>query len=152
MALSQLIIVDIVCRCDLQTARTELRIYIGVGNHGNLTLGQRHDDALPDQITVAPVIRVDTDSSICQYRLRTERCNHYTIVSSTDAGTHMVDSGLNLLVDHLFIGEGGLCGGVPVDHPDTAIDIALLIEVDKTVYHRIVPLLVERKACPLPVA
>src|SRR5690625_7960626 len=122
-------VVYIKCRYDPQTAITELRNDIGVSNHGNLTLGQRHDDAHPDQSAVAAVIRVDTDSSICQYRLRTGSCNSYTIVSSTDAVGHMVESGLNLLVDHLFIGEGGLCGGVPGDHPDTAVDSAGLVAV-----------------------
>ena len=58
---------------------------------------------------------------------------------------------LLLLINHLNVGEGRLCLGIPVDHAQAAIDEALVIEVAENAEHTLAALLVhgERRAVPV---
>ena len=68
---SQLVVVYIVCRCNLQTACSEFYIYITVFNNGNYTVYQWHDYLMTAQPLVLGVLGVDTHSGIAHNGLGT---------------------------------------------------------------------------------
>ena len=73
--LTQHIVVDVVRRRYLQTARAESDIYIFVFNDRDLATNERNDYFLALEPLIFGIFRVDTHCRISHYRFRTRRCN-----------------------------------------------------------------------------
>ena len=126
--LSEDIVIDVVCRGDLQTAGTELDIYILVFDHGHCSTDDRHDELLATEEVVALVIGVDTDGGIPHDGLGAGRSDDYIFVGfALDEVAQVVELTLLLLIDDLLVAEGGLRLRVPVDDTDTSVDKPLAV-------------------------
>ena len=151
VATSYLKVVRVMRRCDLHDARSEFHIYIIIGDQRDLTVNQRQDQRLADEITIALILRIDCHSRIAEQRLRTRRRELHRTASVLERIAEMPEMSLLILVFHLRIGDGGQAVRTPVDDPLAAIDQSLLIEVEKHLVDRTVAALVHREALSLPV-
>ena len=70
MALPNLKIIGVMGRRDLDTSGSEILVHVLVNDHGNLTVCQRKLQHLPYQITVAFIIRRNSNRRISQHCLR----------------------------------------------------------------------------------
>ena len=153
MLFTQHIVIDIVCRRNFKAARTKLDVHIVVFDDGDDTVYQRHDDFLAAQPLVLGVIRVDTHGRIPHNRFGA-RSSHdrITAIFAFDFIAEIIQFTMLFLVNHLFIGEGGQCFRVPIDHSHPAINQTLVIEIDKDPDNACAARIVHRKGCTIPVA
>ena len=69
------VIVEIVCRGDLHTPRSEFGIDIGIADDRNRPVGQRQPQLLADEMPIALIIRMHRDGGVAEHGLRTCRCH-----------------------------------------------------------------------------
>ena len=151
--LAQHVVVHVVGRGDLQGSRTELDVDVRVADDGDRAADERHDDAgVGGQILIARVVGVDAEGRIAEDGLGTGRGDDDDAVGSFDLVAQVVELSVRLLEDDLLVREGGLCGGVPVDHAHAAVDLALVVEVAEDAQHAFGADVVHREAGAVPVA
>ena len=149
MRLAQHIVIGVVCRRYLQTARTELDVHVTVLDDRNNATHQRNDDLASLQPLVLRVFGIDTHGSIAHDGLGTCGSNHGIVsflvlvdnvaLTADRIGGHrtvhvvfqVIELGVLFLVDNLFGRQGGECLGIPVHHAQSAIDEAFVVQVDK---------------------
>ena len=179
MSLTQCVVVHIVSRCHLQTARTKLDVHITVFYHRNNTIHQRHNHLVASQPLVLRVFRIDTHSRVTHDGLRTRGGNHSIIalgILMNDVALlfqcldrhlaahrsqvlwvshiifQMIQVALLITIDHLLRREHRLCLWIPVHHTETTIDQSLLVEVHKHLQHTLAALRIHREGSSVPVA
>ena len=151
--LAQHIVVHVVRRRYLQCTRTELDIDIRIADHGDRTTHQRHNHTcVGGQPVVALVVGIDAESRIAQDGLGAGRSHDDRAIRSLNLITQVVELAVRLLVDHLLVRQRGLCRGVPIDHTNTAIDLTLVVEIDKHLDHTLGARIVHREAGTIPIA
>ena len=151
--LTEHIVIDVVRRRDLQTARTELNVYVLVLDNGDCTADDRHDELLATEEVIALVIGVDTYGGVPHDGLGTGRSDDDILVClALNEVAQVIELTLLLLIDDLLVAEGGLCLGVPVHDTHAAVDEALAVEVDEDVDDALATLFVHSEGGTLPVA
>ena len=150
--LAQHIVVYVVSRSHFQTAGTELDVYVVVHDDGHGPVDQRHDYLLAFEVGVAGVVGVYAHGRIAQNGFGTGGGYDDILVFTLDIVTQVVELAVLLLVDNLFVGEGGEGLGVPVDHAHAAVDEPLVVEVDKYLQHALGANLVHGEGGAVPVA
>ena len=88
VCLAECVVVDIVCWCDLQTACTELYVYVAVLDYGNDASDKRHNHLVSLQPVVLDILGVDTHGCVAHDCLRT-CCGHDGIVSALVLMRHL---------------------------------------------------------------
>ena len=152
MLLPQLVVVDVVGRGNLQTAGTEVHGYVLIQDNGHLAVDQRYDGRFAMQVLVALIVRVDAHGRIAQDGLRPGGGDGYSGVFARHRVGHVVEFGLHLFIDHLIVRQGGFALRIPVDHAHPAVYMALAVEINKHLDHRLGKVGVHGKARTLPVA
>ena len=169
--LAQHIVVDIVCRSYLQTARTELHVYIIILDNRNNAVHQRHNHFLTFQPLVLRVGRVDTHRRITHDCFGTRSGYHGITLAGSVAMNHFAfDSRLTghvivgnvifqiiqfavlFLIDNLFVAEGGEGFRVPVHHTHTAINQPFVVKVYKHFNHAFTAFLIHGEGSAVPIA
>ena len=160
-------------RGHLQTARTELDVYITVLDDGNDAVHQRYDDLVALEPLVLRVLGVDTHGGITHDGLWTGGGHDgvvtlgvfvdditfclqgFFIIESLQIG-HVVfqveQMALLLFIDHFLGREGGEGLRIPVHHAQATVDEAFVIEVNKHFDHTFTARFVHREGCTVPVA
>ena len=77
---SQLVVIDIVCRSDLQCSRTKLTVHIGIHNDGHRPVNQRYKNFFPVEFYEAFIFRVDTNCCIAQDGFRSGGGNGNVVI------------------------------------------------------------------------
>ena len=173
MSLAESVVVDIVCRSNLQATGTELDVNIAVFDNRDNTVYERNDNLMSAQPLVLRVLRVDTHGSIAHDSLRTCGGNNGIVaavgilmqnLTLTASRHNRVSIGVSHIVaqieqmallvaiDNLLGRKHGLCLRVPVHHTQSAVDESLLIEVDKNLEYALRALLVHSECSAIPVA
>ena len=113
------------------TAGAELRIDQLIENDGNGLVAERQEYLLAAQILVARVLGMHRHGFVAQHRFRAGGGDDDKAVRASQ-GIFEVPK-MPLLLDHidLLIGEGGLGGGVPIDHALAAIDQGFIVKLDE---------------------
>jgi hypothetical protein len=81
MTLTDLVVVEVVSRCDLDAAGAELRVDVLVGDNRYQPAGQRQTDRLADQVCIAAIVRVNGDGRVAEHRLRPRRGDDERLVA-----------------------------------------------------------------------
>ena len=115
MTLSNLEIVRIMCRSDLNSTCSKLFVYIIISNDRNLTVYKWKDCHLSYDILISLIIRVYGDRGISQQRLRMGRCNFKETVRSGNRIFDMPEMSVLILMLHLGIRQRSLTFRTPVD-------------------------------------
>src|SRR5512132_1081762 len=125
-------VVEVVRRRDLDGAGALLRVGMLVGDDGDRPLDDRQPAAFADQVDVARVLRMNGDGGITQHRLGTGRgYGEKPPWFALDGITDGPQLSRNLPLLDLQVGNGGSQERVPVDQPLVAIDQAPFVQVDE---------------------
>ena len=140
----------------LERARPRLDLDRLVGDHGYRAVRGRLQHHAPDQVAPALVVGVHGDGGVGRDRLRPCRRDHDVVVGRLARlverrVAHVPERGLDVAVLDLEVGERGLAGGVPVDHPLAAEDQAVLVEIHEGLADGALAILVERERLAIPV-
>ncbi len=150
---SDLEIVEVVRRRDLDRAGALLGIGIFVRDDGNAPPDQRQDGVPPDQVAVAPVIGVHGNGGVAEHGLGPRRCNRdESAVASFDGIPEMPELTLDLHLLHFQVRNGGKQLGVPVDQPLVLVDEAGAVELHEDLEHRAREASIHGEALARPVA
>ena len=129
---TQHVVVDVVGGSNFQNTGTEFDVDVFVADHRNRATDQRNQNAsIRSQMLVSRVIGVDADGRITEDGLGTGRGYGEVFVRALDPIAQVVEFTLRFAVDDLFVRESCLCGRIPVDHTDSAIDFSFVVEVDE---------------------
>ena len=168
--LAEHIVVHVVRGRYFQAARAELDVYVRVLNHGNHAAHERHDDFLAFQPLIFRVFGVDAHRHVAHNRFGAGGGHHgvaSALVAVYDFALcarcacavvfgevilHVVELRMLFLINHLLVGEGGLCFRIPVYHAHAAIDQAFAVEIHKHLNHALRTLFVHREGRAVPVA
>ena len=149
--LTELVVVGVVGRGDFEATGAELAVDVLVEDDRDAAAGHRHHRALAVEVGVPLVLRVDADGGVRQDGLRTRRGNGEPVVRALDLVAHVVKLGLLLGVKDLLVRDGGQGLGVPIDHAQAAVDVALGVQVEEGVDDAAGVMRVQREVGPFPV-
>ena len=130
MAASHLKVVRVMSRSNLYASGTEFLIYISICNNRNQTICQRQLQHFSNQILIALILRVHSNSRISQQSLRTGGGDLYKAALFPCNGIiNMPEEAILLLMLNLCIRNRSLTYRTPVNNPGTFINISLLIQL-----------------------
>ena len=127
MALADFVIVEVVRRRDLDAAAAESRIDVGVGDHGDLPIGERQLQPPPDQVPVTLVLGMHRHGGIAQHRFGTGRGDHDEAFAIGERIAQVPQMAVLLRGGHLEVRQRRLQHRVPVHQALAAIDEAFIV-------------------------
>ena len=151
VALTHLEVVRVVARRNLDAAGAELHVDVLVAEDRDLTVHDREDAGLADQVLVALVVRVDRDAGIAHEGLRTGSCNDQIARAVCERVADVPQLARLGLVLNLGVGKRGRAVRTPVDDAVALVDQALVVQVYENFADRLGAALVHREALALPV-
>ena len=149
--LSDLPVVEVMRRRDLDGAGAELAVDIGVRHDRNRAPGQRQRDALAHERTVALVVRIHRDGHVTQHRLGPRGGDHDRARPIRQRIADLPQLALLFLAVDLEIRHRGAELRVPVDETLAAIDEAVFVQAHEGFQHRRGQAVVHREALARPV-
>ncbi len=108
-----------------------------VGDDLQLAPDDRQDRGLADQALVALVFRVHRDRDVGEHRLRTDGGDGDRAAARGQRIVDVVERVGDLALLDLEVGDGRAAARIPVDQVAVAVDVALLVEVDEDLQHRL---------------
>src|SRR5215203_359499 len=151
-------VVGVMRRGDLEDTRTELGIYVLVGEDLYLSLDERHHDPAPDEVPVPCVLRVDDERHVAEHRFRTggEDLGVFFSVGTRTSAIHegvanAVEPALHVLVVDLEVRDSRAVVRAPVGDTVAAVDQTFLVQADKSSEHRVDVIIVHRVPEATPV-
>ena len=160
MALADEEVVGVMSGGYLYDARTELLLYIIVGENGNLAASERKDHILADNRGETLVLRIDRNSRIAGEGFGTRRGNADVILvelalrakRATRHGiAHIPEMAVIRLVLNLVVRKSRSATRAPVDDVVALVDETLVVELRKDLGDGLGAALVQRDALALPV-
>ena len=147
------VVVPIVGRGHLEAAGSEVGRHVVVEDDGNLASAHRNPHMKAVQGLVARVFGINRKGHVSHNGLwargsdgqKGSRTLH-------DLVLHIVKGGRDVFVQHLFVRQRGFGLGIPVHHAESAVNMALGVQVGKHVVHALAAHLVHGKGCAVPVA
>ena len=152
MTASNLKVVGVVCRCDLNAACSEFLVNILIGNNRDLSVCKRKLQHLSYKVFISFILRVYSNCCIAEKCLRTSgRDLNKTSFLTYDGIIDVPEKSVLVLMYNLCIRNRGLAYRTPVDDPGAFVDIAFLIKADKYFLNSLGAALIHGKALTLPV-
>ena len=157
------VVVRVVPRRDLHTARAQLRLgQQPVRDDRNRPVHQRQHAVLTDQVLVPLVIRMYRHRRIAQHRLRPRGSDDKIVladlgvrpgrVMTLDRVAIVPEVALDVLVNDLVVGDGGLEMRIPIHQPFAAIDQPILEPLEEDFVDRLGADVIQREPRPRPIA
>jgi hypothetical protein len=137
-----LVVVEVVGAGDLDAARAEVLVDVGVGDDWDPAVAKRQVDELADEVLVALVVGMHRERAVGEHGLGpgggdVHALHRHTVQVGLRAIAERVEDVPHrpgpLLVLDLEVGDGGEQHRVPVHQPLAAVDQALLVERDEGV-------------------
>ena len=169
--LAEHIVVDIVSRSYFKTAGTKFDIDIFVFDHRDYTTHERHHHLFAAQPAVLGVFGVDTHSGIAHDGFWAGSShngiaatllidmNHlalFRLGGGIGVVNHIVaeiiEFAMLLFIDHLLVAQSGESLGFPVYHAHTAVDQALVVQIDKHLDNALAAGFIHGESGAVPVA
>ena len=151
VALPHLVVVGVVGGRDLHGPAPHLRVRILVRDDGDEAVHQGQADLFAHRIPPSFIRRMHGHAGVPQHRLGAGR-GHDHVRPTVCAGVADVpEVALRRLLLHLQVGDHGLAGGAPVDHPPAPVDPTLLVKSDEGLQHGAGVAFVQGKPLPAPV-
>ena len=120
--LTDLVVVEVVRRRDLDAAAAEGGVHVGIADDGDFTRGQRQAHLPADQVPVALIIGMHGDGRVTQQGFRPGGGDHEKAAAAHQRIAQVPQAAGFLLGDHFQIGQRGLQHRVPVHQTLAAID------------------------------
>ena len=144
-------VVEVVGGRDLHAARAEFAVHVAVGDDGDRAAGERQDEFLADQRSVALVLWIDGDGLVAEKRFGTGRGNDDAFRAVGGRIADLPHVAVFLGAFDFKVGDGGLKLRVPVDEAVAAVDEAFLIKTNEGFNHDLGELFVHREVGAVPV-
>ena len=122
VALADVVVVEIVRRCDLEAAGAEGRVDVVVGDHRHGAFRERHEHAFADEFLVARILRVYRHRGVPEYGLRARGRHHQLARAALERVAHVPQLPLLLLRLHLQVRQRREQHRIPVDQALAAVD------------------------------
>ena len=152
VAQTDLEVVRVVSRCDLNDAGTEVHFNIFIGNNGNLSSDKGESNRLSDIGSVSFVLGMNGNGGIAKEGFRS-CCGKLKISAAIGKRiTQMPEIAFFFLELNLGIGYGGLAMGTPVDYALASVDKALFVHAVENLDNGLAAALVHCETLALPVA
>ena len=129
----------------LERAGADRDVDVVVADDRHLALGERHDRGPADQVAEALVGRVHGDRRVAEQR-HGPHGRDRDVTAPDERVVDLVHDVLDVPVLDLEIRDRGQQPGRPVDHAVRAEQVALAVEVDEDLRHRVRVALVHREA------
>ena len=131
IALTHEEVVGVMGGCDLHTARSEADLYVLVGNDGDLAVDDGKDQGLADEVLGCLVVGVDRHGGISEHGFGTGSSHFHEAILALDGILDMPEMTVLLRIFHLCVRQGGNAVRTPVDDAVSAVDQALVVEIDE---------------------
>ena len=157
MTLSDLKVVRVMGRRDLNHTGTEFHIYISVCHHRNFPVYNGKHQLLSDNILISVIIRIYRNSSITQHGFRSGRCKlykscgAYTAVILDHRILDMPEMSCLLCVFNFSVRNGGITYRAPVDNTASLVDPAFFVHFTEHFGYGFITALIHSKAFSVPV-
>ena len=135
MALADLVVVEVVCRSDLDRAAAELRVDVLVGNDRDGASGKRQLDALADHRAIALILGMHRDRHVAQHGLRTRGRHADRTLAVRERIAQLPELAVFFRGVDLEVGDCGAEHRVPVHQTLAAVDEAFLVEAHENFHH-----------------
>ena len=136
VAQTDLVVVAVVRRGDLERAGAELALHVVVEHHRDGAAGERQADADLPQVLVALVVRVDRHRGVAEHGLRPGGGHHHVARAVGIRVADVVELAVRGVVLDLVVGERGVAARTPVDDVVALVDEAFLVQPDEHLAHR----------------
>ena len=136
MTQTDLVVVEVVGRRDLDATRAEVRVDMGIRDHRYFTIGERQGEAFANEVTKSLVLRMHGDRCIAQHCLGPRRRDRELAAAIGERIPDMPETAVFLDRQDLEIGQRGLQHRVPVDQALAAVDQALFVQPHECFLHR----------------
>ena len=128
MTLPHLKVVGVMGRRDLDGTSTEGFIDIFIGKQRNLTVDNRQDQRLADDVLIALIVWMNGNTRIAEHRLRTRRSDFDILVRAFDLIAQMPEMALLRLMLNLDVRDCRVAVRAPVRDARTLIDETFFIK------------------------
>ena len=151
MALTDFKVIEVVSRRNLHAAGTELFIHIIVSDDGDFSVCQRKLQFLSDQIFIAFVFRINSNSLVAEHSFRTSRCNDDAFGAVSSRITNFPKMSVLFFRFDFQVGNRSLKFRVPVNETAPSVNQAFFIEVYEAVDHNFSEVVVHCEIETVPV-
>ena len=152
MAASNLEVIGVMCRCNLNAACSEFLVNILIGNNRDLSVCKRKFQHLAYKVLISLILRVYSNCCIAEKCLRTCGCDlNETSFLTYDRIIDVPEKSVLVLMYNLCIRNRSLAYRTPVDDSGTFVNISFLIETDKYLLNSLGTALIHGKTLALPV-
>ena len=152
MPFADLEIVEVMGGRNLHRARALFRIGIVIGDHRDLTAGDRMVQQLADHLRIAGVVGMNGDGGVAKQGFRSRGCDDHLTGPIGQRIGEMPVKAVDLAIFDFQIGNGRLELRVPIDQALIAIDQALVVKGDKDLAHGCRKAIIQGEALARPVA
>ena len=158
MAFSNLKIIRVMRRCDLDNSGTKFHIYITVCHNRNSTIYNRKHYFLSNHIFVSVIFRINGNCRISEHGFRTGRCK-FNERCRTDAAIvfdqrvfDMPQMSCLLFIFYFRIRNGCIANRTPVNNTAALVYISFFMHFDKDFCNCFITAFIHRKSFSVPVA
>ena len=152
MPQTDLEVIRIMSRSNLNTACSEVHFNIFIRNDGNLPVDDRQNKRFADNILVSLVVRVDGNGSITEHCLRSCCCKLEVTASVLERIAKMPEVTCLILVFNLSVGDRSQTVRTPVYYTLATVDKSFIIKVYENLFNSLAAALVHSEAFSVPVA
>ena len=157
VTLSNLKVIRVMGRCDLNYTGTKLSVNISICNDRDLSVDNREHQLLSNDILISVIIGMDCYCSITKHGLRScsrklkESCGAYGSVILDQRVLDMPEMACLLFIFYLGIRNGGITYRTPVDDPAALVDPAFFVHLAEYFGNCLIAALVHGKTLSVPV-
>ena len=157
MTLSNLKVVRVMCRSNLNNTGTKFHINIRIGNYRKLTVHNRKKEFFANQILITVIIGIYSNSRITQHGFRTcgcklnKLCRADTSVILDQRILDMPKMTCLFLILYFRIGNGGIANRTPVYNTASLVNPAFFMHLAEHFGNGLVTALVHGETFSVPV-
>ena len=151
-ALTYLVVVGVVGRCDLNNAGALFHVGMLVADDRDLLVEQRKDNMAAVEVLITLVLAVDRYGGVTEHCLGTGRGDFEHFARFLYGIENVPEVTLLFLVLDFSVGDRGVAVRTPVYHAVAAVDLAVLVELYKDLAYSLGAALVHCETLALPVA
>ena len=152
VAFAAFVVGEVVARRHLHGAGPELHLHAVVRDDRDQAVHERQAHVLSDHVLVALVVGMHGHRGVAEHRLRARRRHDHLARAIFERVLEVPEVAARLLLLDLVVADRGLELAIPVHHPVTAVDEALLPKLHERHAHRAREVLVHRERGAAPVA
>ncbi len=146
------IVVFIVCRCNLQYSCSKFTIDIVIGNDRHRSIQQRNQYPFSMKVLIAFIFRVHANCCITEDRFRSGCGDGKPLIPiQCHSVPHIIQLRFYLPVNHLLIRYSRFSTGIPVDHPNTPVNIPFPVQIDKYPDDTFRKIIIHGEFCAIPI-